>query len=77
MPSDTQDKDCFDNCKITKCLQNGHDVAPPDYCLADPMIDRYERRKPIKKPCNTCIHREVKKACIRCIHNLVIKATQV
>jgi len=49
-------KDCFDICTITKCTQHGHDEIAPSWCLADPVIDRYEKRKVRKFPkiCRTC-----------------------
>lgn len=62
------EKDCFDSCGITSCMNFGHEVFNPGYCLADPMIDRYEKRKTIKEPCNTCKHRDTKYPCHRCTH---------
>ena len=60
---------CFDNCKITKCWMHGHDEhIVPNFCLADPVSDRYQKRKRVKKPCGTCEHAQTKDRCWRCIH---------
>ena len=67
------EKDCFDGCPHSKCAHHGRDhMYPfdllPDFCLADPLIDSYEKRKTIKRPCNTCAHRDTKRPCERCVH---------
>lgn len=63
-------KDCFDACTITACPNCGHDVAPFEVCLQDPIIDRYVKhnRRGVKKPCNTCGDWQEEVSCLRCIH---------
>jgi len=68
MLGEVEGKDCFDTCTIKECSNHGYESLFPGYCLADPVIDRYEKRPNIKKPCNTCRHRDTKRPCRRCSH---------
>lgn len=65
------DKDCFD-CEEKGCKNRGYDVLPHSFCLLDPIIDRYEKEKKIKKPCSTCKWRGSMR-CSRCTHGQEMK----
>lgn len=67
-------KDCFDGCNIIKCEYYGQDTCfPPNICYKDPVIDRFESRGGVPKPCNNCTslpsnnYNDFK--CMRCTHN--------
>lgn len=62
------DKDCFDSCQIEQCQAYGVDRFPPKFCLADPVVDRYEKKKVrnLPKPCDTCAHPDSVDRCKRC-----------
>ena len=62
-------KNCFDACTQNTCMKYGHDVGPYEFCLADPVVDRYEKQARVGKPCRDCAHRHSEDRCWVCTNN--------